>query len=676
VKAKNFALCIGIDRYRFLQPLRCARCDARTMVEFFRGEADFDRVWLLCDDAKDEYARPDRANIRRVLRELRQQSMGKGDNLWFFFSGHGMRHEGRDYLMPLEGDREDVESTALATSYVADSLRGCGADNVILLLDACRSQADKGGEGIGKETEEKARQTGVVTLFSCSPNEYSYELESLQQGAFTRAVLEGLGIQGQCATVARLNEYLQHRVPELLKQYRGEGYRQTPYVIAEPILKSHLILLPKYARPADIDRLKLEAHRAENKGDIKLARQLWFRVNVAAMGTDLEAIEAFERLATIYAGQGTFQTSTQVSTSGSARTSRSSGTPASRPPASRSPVSRTDRRISLPVPRRQLLQWLGFGGMGLGVVFVMRQIFGRSELDTEETRILEESALKSFPFETVTLNRQGEEVNREQHSAQCFTQELGGDVTLEMVEIPGGSFKRGAPEDEEGTEADERPQRDVTVPSFFMGKYAVTQAQWRTVASMPKVDRDLNRDPSHFKGDDLPVETVSWLDAKEFCTRLSIATRREYRLPSEAEWEYACRARTTTPFYFGETIMTKFVNFNGNYTYADAPEGEYRGKTTQVGSFLPNRFGLYDMHGNVWEWCEDDWHNNYNGAPADGSAWIKNNNRTETKKLLRGGSWSNLPWNCRSAYRVGYDPVIRFIRNGFRLCCSVARTLS
>ncbi|PPT09607.1 serine/threonine kinase [Geitlerinema sp. FC II] len=616
-KARNFAICIGIDRYRFLQPLRCARRDARAMATFFREEADFEQIWLLCDDAKNDRTKPDRANIRRVLRELRQRKMGAGDNLWFFFSGHGMRHGGRDYLMPLEGDREDVESTALLTSYVADMLRECGADNVILFLDACRNQADKGGEGIGKETEEKARQTGVVTLFSCSPNEYSYELESLQQGAFTRAVLDGLGIQGQCATVARLDRYLQHRVPELLQQYRGEGYRQKPYVIAEPILKSHLILLPRYARPEDIDRLKLEAYKAETSENLELARQLWIRINAAAMGTDLEPFEAISRI-----------------------TLKLAGFPASMPPK---PQPSASAKSAKSLPR--------------------------------------------FNFEVVTLNRQGEVVRREQQSANYFSENLGNGVTLEMVEIPGGTFVMGAPEDEEGTYDDERPQHNVTVPSFFMGKYPVTQAQWRAVASMPKSDRDIDSDPSHFKGNDnRPVEQVSWLDAQEFCKRLSNATGREYRLPSEAEWEYACRAGTTTPFYFGETISTDVANYCGqdyevegktySGSYGQGVKGEYRKQTTDVGSFPPNRFGLYDMHGNVWEWCEDDWHDNYNGAPNDGSAWIENDNRTETEKVLRGGSWYFDPRNCRSAYRYRYGPGFVDVIIGFRVACGVARTLS
>ena len=139
-------------------------------------------------------------------------------------------------------------------------------------------------------------------------------------------------------------------------------------------------------------------------------------------------------------------------------------------------------------------------------------------------------------------------------------------------------------------------------PDFWMGRYAVTQAQWRAVAQLPKVDRDLNADPSYFKGDRRPVERVSWDDAQEFCARLSQAMGATYRLPSEAEWEYVCRAGTTTPFALGATLTTDFANFDGdNSPYANAPKGEDRNETIVVGNFPPNAWGLYDMHGNVWE---------------------------------------------------------------------------
>jgi formylglycine-generating enzyme required for sulfatase activity len=256
-----------------------------------------------------------------------------------------------------------------------------------------------------------------------------------------------------------------------------------------------------------------------------------------------------------------------------------------------------------------------------------------------------------------------------------FVEDLGNGIQLEMVMIPSGSFIMGSPETEEGSNDDERPQHQVTIKAFCLGKYQVTQAQWRFVAQLPQVNRELEQDPSHFKSDNRPVEQVSWEDAVEFCDRLSNHTKEQYRLPSEAEWEYACRAGTTTPFHFGETITTDLANYDGNSTYGQGSKGVYRKEATEVGSFgVANNFGLYDMHGNVWEWCQDDWHSDYEGAPTDGSAWLSSEESSD-RKLLRGGSWYHFPGNCRSAYRLdlNLDYVINLI--GFRVVCSgAART--
>ncbi|MDB9342024.1 formylglycine-generating enzyme family protein [Nodularia spumigena CS-588/06] len=244
-----------------------------------------------------------------------------------------------------------------------------------------------------------------------------------------------------------------------------------------------------------------------------------------------------------------------------------------------------------------------------------------------------------------------------------------------MVKIPGGTFLMGSPKNEPGRLDGESPQHRVTILPFFMGKFTVTQAQWAAVAAFDKVKIDLNPYPSKFKGANRPVEKVSWDDAVEFCARLSQKTGKTYRLPSEAEWEYACRAGTTTPFYFGDTITTDLANYDGNYTYGSAPKGEYREQTTDVGKFPANPFGLYDMCGNVWEWCQDKWHKNYNNAPADGSAWLSDNDNQN--RLLRGGSWCYDPVSCRSALCVNANPDSAGSSVGFRVVCSSAsaRTL-
>lgn len=296
--------------------------------------------------------------------------------------------------------------------------------------------------------------------------------------------------------------------------------------------------------------------------------------------------------------------------------------------------------------------------------------------------------LQVFEFDTVKVNDRGEIIKKEHHSAQYFVEDLGNGISLEMVEIPGGTFMMGSPGSEKGRRGNESPQHEVTVPSFYMGKYEVTQAQWKAVAGLPKIARELKPEPSYFKGDDLPVENVSWYDAVEFCARLSKATGKEYRLPSEAEWEYACRAGTTTPFHFGKTITTELVNYNGKYTYFNSPKGKNREKTTPVGSFPPNAFGLCDLHGNLWEWCADtymhkfvnawEWctdidQDSYEGAPTDGSAWMTGDDSEYSEYVLRGGSWANNPYGCRSAVRDKDMPSAHMIYIGFR--CVASRTL-
>jgi formylglycine-generating enzyme required for sulfatase activity len=272
-------------------------------------------------------------------------------------------------------------------------------------------------------------------------------------------------------------------------------------------------------------------------------------------------------------------------------------------------------------------------------------------------------------------------ITRHPATIHYFTEDLGNQVMMDMVLIPAGSFEMGSPKNELEQLDSESPQHRVTVPTFFMGRTPVTQAQWRQVAKLPEVKAELKANPSYFKGDNRPVEQVSWNDATEFYARLSRYTNREYRLPSEAEWEYACRAGTTTPFHFGETIDAQLANyqaqdeqFSGTIypgKYGRGKLGEYRKETFPVGSFPPNQFGLQDMHGNVWEWCQDIWHDSYKNAPTDGSAW---EDGESSSRVLRGGSWLIYPRYCRSAFR-SFNSVDRYNDIGFRVVCCVPRTL-
>jgi formylglycine-generating enzyme required for sulfatase activity len=327
--------------------------------------------------------------------------------------------------------------------------------------------------------------------------------------------------------------------------------------------------------------------------------------------------------------------------------------------------------------RREFFRLLGLtilGGGAARFAWLLRQ----TQLPgINPTDILQQAQLTPFPINAVTVNQRGQVIRTQALNPSAFAQPLGSQVRpLEMVAIPGGEFIMGSPPTERGHRDEEAPQRRVKVPPFYLGKYPVTQAQWRAIATRPKIPEDLNPEPSYLRGDDdLPVHSVNWHEAVEFCERLTqlVGGGVRYRLPSEAEWEYACRSGGTTPFHFGETITGNLANYNSSQRFAAEAPVTRREKTTPVGQFSPNAFGLYDMHGQVWEWCEDDWHDNYENAPVDGSAWLNKNN-SQQAKCLRGGSWINYPEDCRSANRFNDLRVVRFDVSGFRVMCWSGRS--
>ncbi len=251
-------------------------------------------------------------------------------------------------------------------------------------------------------------------------------------------------------------------------------------------------------------------------------------------------------------------------------------------------------------------------------------------------------------FEVVTVDQRGRTISERRTNRQ-LSFELGKGVQLELMYIPAGEFMMGSPETEKGHYDDEGPQHKVKIASpFWMGKYPITQAQYEAI---------MGKNPSHFKGAQRPVENVSWDDCNEFRKRLSKRLGVEFKLPSEAQWEYACRAGTTTAYSFGDEASQL-----GNYAWYTENSG---GETHPVGEKKPNAWGLYDMHGNVWEWCEDLWHSNYQGAPTDGSAWMSGG--TSDAHPLRGGSWSLYDNGLRCAYRNWSSTTFRDFDRGLRL---------
>ncbi len=256
---------------------------------------------------------------------------------------------------------------------------------------------------------------------------------------------------------------------------------------------------------------------------------------------------------------------------------------------------------------------------------------------------MSEPVLAAFEFEVVQVDAQGQVVARQARTTPGFTERLPAGAALEMVAVPAGRLSMGSPRHEGGD--DERPQHLVAVSRFFMARALVTQAQWQAVTGRWPAGR--------FRGDDLPVDSVSWVEARAFCQRLARHTGRAYSLPSEAQWEYACRAGASTPFAFGATLTGDLANYCAEHTYRAERPGPYRHVTTPAGTFPANPFGLYDLHGNLWDWCADAWHADYAGAPAGDAPWAARGDRAG--RAVRGGSWHDVPAACRWAARVRFE---------------------
>jgi formylglycine-generating enzyme required for sulfatase activity len=322
--------------------------------------------------------------------------------------------------------------------------------------------------------------------------------------------------------------------------------------------------------------------------------------------------------------------------------------------------------------RRRLLGIGAAAGAALlttagGVWFAAPTLFGRSlpPIRTEECGL-------------TTVDPHGNPNPTQPQSVDVFDIDVGSSV-MQFAVIPAGGFDIGSPDTEPERQLNEGPQQFIELKKFAIGRTAVTQAQWAALvdASPAAVQQTLPRRPSFFMGDDLPVETVSWNVATEFCERLSRVTGCRMRLPSESEWEYACRARTTSAFHFGPTLTPELANYCGtggavrgtnqgedissptygdatyeNGAYAEGPTGVFSGKTVPVATYPPNRFGLHEMHGNVWEHCADAGPVDYRQVPRDGTP----NVGAQERHVLRGGSWSHNPAICRSAYRDAMRP--------------------
>jgi formylglycine-generating enzyme required for sulfatase activity len=292
----------------------------------------------------------------------------------------------------------------------------------------------------------------------------------------------------------------------------------------------------------------------------------------------------------------------------------------------------------------------------------LQQVPARAQPKSPVSSSILPLTLVKSQIESVLVSRNGWVKSRHQQHIRLWREPLGGllwkKVYLEMVAIASGSFVMGAPSAENKNTTQERPMHPVAIQPFYLGQYPITQRQYQII---------MGDNPASHSGDMLPIENVNYYQAVQFCAALAQKTGRAYRLPSEAEWEYACRAGSTTAFSCGMTMMSDLANFDGRESYHHAMDSEYRQETTLVGMFPPNAFGLYDMHGNVAEWCSDHWHDSYEDAPGNGQPWLDGEVGYHP---IRGGAWSDPPVLCRCAARSPMSAYYRDRTVGFRVALS------
>ncbi|MGF1936979.1 MAG: caspase, EACC1-associated type [Nostoc sp. ChiQUE02] len=647
----KFALLIGVSEYDHqdedLKPLSAAVKDVeamqRVLVNPEMGDFAVADITVLKNPQKQE--------IEEAIENL-FNNRHKDDLLLFYFSGHGIKDDrGQLYLSTRATKKLNgklAKSSAVAASFLHNNINDSRSQRQVLILDCCFSGAVAQGMNVKGvsiiNVQDQLGGKGTAILTSSTSTQYSFEQEGSELSIYTRYLVEGIETGAAdkdtdgWISIDELHEYASTKVQEAAPAMTPKFY---------PVEEGHKILLAK--SPKDDPKLKYrkEVESRINLGNFSIpARRLLnsLRLQLNLTPEVADAIEAeVQQPYREYQHKLEEYEATLVEAI-----------------AAEAKLSETTLN-----DLRDYQQYLGLRDED--VVSIEERIIGQQKptVAVEQRPVPPEQNLTNqFEFEVVTVNAKGEPINCSRKRAEFFSENLGNGVVLEMVAIPGGKFLMGSPENELERNYSESPQHTVSVQPFFMGKFPVTQNQWAIVATLKKVSIDLNPDPSSFKGANRPVEQVSWDDAIEFCARLSNKTRKTYRLPSEAEWEYACRAGTTTPFYFGETITTDLVNYNGKYTYNSGSMGEFREQTTDVGNFPPNSFGLFDMHGDIWEWCQDTWHENYyNGAPTDATPWMSDNE----ERLLRGGSWNSNPWICRSAFRGKWVRVVHNDRLGFRV---------
>jgi formylglycine-generating enzyme required for sulfatase activity/uncharacterized caspase-like protein len=635
------------------------------------------------------------------------------DLLLFYFSGHGVTDSRNDfYFTGISTSTDALPPTAISSAYVQGEMEKSRSHRLVAILDCCHSGAFPKGMKAkdASKVDIKLGGEGRAILMAADSSKFAFEQEGFELSLYTHFLVEGLKTgaadrdEDGDVSADELHVYVEGKVKTVNNSMSPQFFGQK---------EGHRIVLARAAQ--DDPKLKFRREitkiiSARNGKIFPATRQLISNTKLRYKITEADAIEIEQEILKPFIEYGNnlkiyenliretinhefpFTEITQL------EIEICENDFGLRP----NDVKEINTRIIVPrqaehdqkvaeaarLKRQQEeSEKLRFQQVAATEkqkqeqerLSLLEQLKRQAEEEERLKRQREEAERKSkpvqpeFEFEIVKVRLVKEssgflglgtktkvELDRKKGKAQYIRENLGNGATLDLVRIPAGKFMMGSNE-----YSSEQPIHEASVREFWMGKYAVTNAQWQAImGTKPSEKCDVK-----FQGENQPVVAVSWDDAKEFCQKASQKTGKSIRLPSETEWEYACRAGTTTPFHFGETITPDLVNYDGNNPYGDAPKGEYRQKTINVDSFSPNAWGLYQMHGNVREWCEDIWHRNYNGIPQDGTAWITDGEAL--RFVLRGGSWYDVADFCRSAdrFRLGAGGWLNFI--GFRVVASV-----
>jgi len=633
------------------------------------------------------------------------------------------------YLTGLTTRKDALPPTAVSSNYVHDLMNKSRSKRQVIILDCCHSGAfPKGMAAKGLDAVNvlpKLGGEGRAILTASDSSQYAFEQEGFELSLYTHFLVEGL--RGAAdrdgdgeVSIDELYEYVRDQVRVANDSMSPEFY---------PVKEGHRIVLAKAAQddPKLKYRKEIETRAKQNNGKFSLfARNILVRKRdewgVSASDADAIEMEVLlpyrEYEKKLHEFEQALTAAVAIEFPLSAATAKDLKDYEQYLGLREEDIKRVKSEVIAPKLSEYNRQFVSqqqriaeaeqLKQRQAEVERLKRQqveadlLRQQKAAEAERLRRQEEAehikqkqqskpVQNEFEFEVVKVRLVKEsgflgigsstriELDRKKGKAQYICENLGNGASLDLVRIPAGKFMMGMPADERQIALDNAvkygnkredvekwldwstPQHQVTLKEFWMGKFTITNAQWYAVmGTNPSEKYDVK-----FQGKNQPVVGVSWDDTKEFCKKASEKTGKSIRLPSETEWEYACRAGTNTAFHFGETITSELVNYDGNYPYGDAPKGEYRQKTVNVDSFSPNAWGLYQMHGNVWEWCEDVWHDNYKGIPQDGSPWLKDGQ--QNIHLVRGGSWLIIANDCRSAIRSWDDSVDSLSNLGFRV---------